>query len=451
MLELNNLQAEQSILGAIMLDNTVVYVCKECNLLEEDFLYNSNKIIYKTMIKLSNEDKAIDIITLTDELNSVNQLKDVGGLSYITSLTTIVPTVSNAKYYIEIVKELSKKRVISEKLSEAINQVTTSSTTEIVSLLDEVKEIALDAKKIDDLYIDASLVKRNKSSKMCIKTGFRVLDEKMNGLTYGSMTIITGDPSSGKSTIINQIVANAISDGYKTFIYSGELPSYQLKEWFVRTVCNDYHLETMINSLGEKYKDATEYSWELISEWIKKKFYIYGEDSKANEKNLIQTIEHLYTRKDVRLFILDNLMTIDSSGKDKYEKQENLAKELKRVAKKYGLVIILVAHPNKSSHMNNEPSMFDVSGASEVVNLADYVLKTIRTVEDGKDESSILILKNRITGKQRITIRTYFNSERKRFYTNDNTELKKDFGYDHNKKFVQAVIEDDIFGGKKNE
>ncbi|MEG2255021.1 MAG: DnaB-like helicase N-terminal domain-containing protein, partial [Vagococcus sp.] len=415
---LENIQAEQCILGAILLDNTVIYKAKESNLVHSDFSKEAHRIIFDGMTKLLNENKPVDFTTLASELSSTGKIDVVGGISYVTSLVTIVPTTSNSEYYIKIVKELSTKRKIVKNMQMAINDIAKSNLQDIVSMADDVKAMIDNTGSVENLFIDASSVKRVKENG-AVKTGFMSLDTLTLGLTYGSLTILTGNPSSGKSTLLNQIIANAMMNGDKAFIYSGELPCHQLMTWFTRTVANDEHLGTFTNYLGEKYMDVTDYGYDLISKWCKDKFFIYGEDSKANESNIVNTIEYLAIRKGVKLFIMDNLMTIDSSGRDKYENQEKIAGALKGLAKKYGLAIILVAHPNKDSAMNKPGhSMFDVSGASEVVNLADYVLKTRRVTDDiGGEESSILILKNRITGKQGLSIYTFFDNDRKRFYT----------------------------------
>lgn len=439
--KLTNLQAEQSILGSLLLDPSLVYKLKEKSIRVSDFYYEYNKIILKVIRKLNQENKPIDLITITEELKAIGKLEACGGINYITSLSTIVPTVRNIEYYIDIVRELSLKRNIDREIISISEDIEVMELSDIVNVMDKVKESLLNNKKVEDLYIDASTIKRDKGARRNLKTGFNKLDNYLGGLTYGTMTILTGEPSSGKSTILNQIIANTIQNNHKVFIYSGELPSYQLMEWFVRTVVNGYHLKEYENKQGEKYKDVTDYSWELVLEWVKDKFFVYGQDSKATENNLLMTIEYLHNKKGVRLFILDNMMTIQSEGsKDKYSKQEDMAINLKSLAKKYGLVIILVAHPNKGSSQNNEHSMYDVSGASEVVNLADHVIKTIRNKKDDEDKSFITILKNRTTGKQNIIFQTYFDNERKRFYI-DGSELEKDYGYDANKQFVQVGIE----------
>ena len=120
-------------------------------------------------------------------------------------------------------------------------------------------------------------------------------------------------------------------------------------------------------------------------------------------------------------------MTLDCSGNDKYEKQIIAVKSLKRLAKKYKIVIVLVAHSNKNSMMNKEPHVFEISGASEIPNLADYVLKASR--EGREPETELFVLKNRITGSIRYKTMLTFDTARKRFFTKTGNELKKDFGY----------------------
>ena len=169
------------------------------------------------------------------------------------------------------------------------------------------------------------------------------------------------------------------------------------------------------------------------------------------------TIEYLARVKDVKLFVIDNLMTIDRGRLEDLEKQRELAKMLKNIAKKYKVSVILVAHPKKKQDNPKkvkEYHMHDVSGASEVVNLADYELLLSRDIgEDDRgeryDRTKIIVLKNRITGKQRAKININFDVMRKRFWT-DKEELNRDYGYDdvaskNQVKFVELEnVADDV-------
>ena len=132
-----------------------------------------------------------------------------------------------------------------------------------------------------------------------------------------------------------------------------------------------------------------------------------------------------------------------------YKKQKYLVNNLKNLAKAYNLVIILVAHEKKKNKddKRNEVDMFDVLGASEVVNLADYVLHSQRNIIKSKetgeiiaDTSGIYISKNRIEGIQGVGMDTIFDKTRKRFYTEGGNELKRDYCY--RSKYEQVESED---------
>lgn len=313
---------------------------------------------------------------------------------------------------------------------------------DVQSGLESLKSVVINNKSIEDLYIDASDIKRNKSLNMFISSGFKTLDDMLGGgFKYTSLNILTGVPGSGKSTIINQILAEAISQGNKSFLYSGELTESDLMFWFNRTVANKYHLVEKKSKQGKRHIDVTDYCWEIVGKWIKGKLKIYDSDSIANKENILSVIEYLAVNKDIRFFVLDNLMTFDIGESDKqYQQQKQLCLELKHLAKKYQLIILLVAHPKKPSG-KDKPDMYDVSGASEIVGSADTVIRTERSIKDNEEESKLLLLKNRWGGITNRVIRINFDKYRKRFYISDD-ELNRDFGYDENKKFIQVETDE---------
>ncbi len=428
--------AEATVISSILIEPEVLI---GLNLKPSDFGISAHQIIFKTILELPFED--INLTALVDKLEKNKQLATVGGVAYLGKILTYKMgdcslTDANAK----LIKEYALKREIESLLEKGKKELSTMHNEEIISLSNNIKNILLDAEKqADDLFVDASTLDRKKQQTDSIETGFPVLDTFLGGgLAPGTMTVLTGTPSSGKSTIINQMVANAISKGFKSFIYSGELTNEMLIDWFSKTVVNEKDLEERKNFVGESYFIPNDYSFNLIKNWVKQKLYVFSKSARATEDNLTSVIEFLATRKNVKLFVLDNLMTIEakSSAKaDKYQKQIEIVTRVKELAKNYGLSIILIAHPNKASNVSTEHNMYDVSGAAEIVNLADYCIKNIRNQDN---TSSLLILKNRITGQQNKKIETFFNSKRKRFSTNAGVELKRDYGYDEKTTAAQC-------------
>ena len=144
----HSVESEQSILGSILLDKDAIITVTE-TIQPEDFYKEAHKIIYECMLKLNSKNEPIDLITLTEELKKQDSLENIGGISYITSLSTIVPTTTNVKYYADIVKEKSVLR----KLIKVSNDILNSGYDNSVKV-EEILEQA--EKKIFDISQEKS-------------------------------------------------------------------------------------------------------------------------------------------------------------------------------------------------------------------------------------------------------------------------------------------------------
>ena len=248
-----------------------------------------------------------------------------------------------------------------------------------------------------------------------LKTGIDYIDDKLVGMVFGSLNVLSGRNGSGKSTILNQIyIAEAINQGYKTFLFSGELIGGNVKYWLLQTLANEEQFAEYTAKDGHKYKKVTIQSKEKIINDMKDRFFLYDSDDYRIEA-IIEKMTILAKRYGVRVFVIDNLMTIESSLKDKYEAETDIVKKLKNFAKKYNALVHLVAHPRKS--MNDEIEKDDVAGSANITNLADYVTTISRAKDEEQEYDAILkILKNRHTGVN-VGKRLMFNIERKRFYS----------------------------------
>ena len=425
---LYNLYAEQSVLGSILIEPESILVANQFNLCVNDFFHPQHQIIYNCIKKMHDSGDAIDFVTLKHNLEKTDLLEKAGGISYFTSLTSAVPTTKNIDYHIKILKELATKRNIYNLISDRAKTIKKMDGQDMIKLANEVKATVLDSPCVDDLFVDASEISLDTTPSPSIETGFAPLDAATSGgLNFGTLTVLTGSPGSGKSTFLNQILANALSLGFNSFLYSGELPAQMALDWFYKTVANPIHLSFGVNRFGKTIK-VTDEGVLQINKWLKNKLFLFSKNAQADETNISTVIEFLAVKKDVKLFVLDNLMTIECSGSDKYEKQINVIKSLKNLAKHYNIVIILVAHSNKNSIQRREPHVFDISGASEIANLSDYILNATRN-NDRDNETTILLLKNRITGLIKKHLQLKFSPDRKRFYTDSKLELERDYGY----------------------
>lgn len=248
-----------------------------------------------------------------------------------------------------------------------------------------------------------------------LKTGIDYIDDKLVGMVFGSLNVLSGRNGSGKSTILNQIyIAEAINQGYKTFLFSGELVGGNVKYWLLQTLANEEQFAEYTAKDGHKYKKVTMQAKEKIVNDMKDRFFLYDSDDYKIEA-MIEKMTILAKRYGVRVFVIDNLMTVESSLKDKYEAETDIVKRLKNFAKKYNALVHLVAHPRKS--MNDEIEKDDVAGSANITNLADYVTTISRAKDEEQEYDTILkILKNRHTGVN-VGKKLMFSIERKRFYS----------------------------------
>lgn len=441
----HSLEAEQSVLGCIILEAPLInLVSKRAKV---DFFYNeAHKIIYESMLSIYDKGKKIDMLLLKEELESSGYLENIGGLSYLTSLTTKIPSVANIEYYLDILADKRARRDAISLLNSLEDKLLNEDLETLKNEAESLRTIFEKNRQGKSLAIEAADVKRRDTANDYLGTGIYELNRLLGGgLAYATLNILTGEPGSGKSTIINQIIAKSIKDGHKCFLYSGELKNDRLMTWFKRTVAKEDHIEKRTNRNGDKYFDISDYCWNSISDWVRGKFKIYDKDIAATQANLLSVIEHLIEHEGYRLFVLDNLMTIDIGTSEKqYQAQKILCQSLKDLCDKHGVVVILVAHPKKPKP-GEKPTMYDIHGASEIVNLADNIFRMARkTIDiDGEETSGakVIIQKNRWGSIVDRAVTLAFDNFRKRFYQTQE-ELNINYGYDPNDKFQQVEVDD---------
>ena len=209
-----------------------------------------------------------------------------------------------------------------------------------------------------------------------LRTGIEELDRLLyGGIPFGGITIVSGKPGEGKSTVSSQILARAIKQGYICFAYSGELPNYLFKAWLDFQIAGPKHVfEYKDDQFGDVRYSISKSNREMISAWYKDRCYLYDNSAIDGDEteSLVETAEKAIIRYGARVILLDNLMTaIDlemTSGNDRYERQSNFMKKLARLALKYNVIILLVAHKRKNNVSANEND--EVMGSSDITNLA---------------------------------------------------------------------------------
>lgn len=260
-----------------------------------------------------------------------------------------------------------------------------------------------------------------------IKTGFRDLDRVIMKLYYGTFNILTGINGSGKSSFLTQLICESMDQEKNVFLYSGELPNYQTKNWLNFILAGRHNVNRYESKDGEYFKvnRAVE---PVIDEHYRGRLFIYKDGYSNRAEDILDSMEANARKYGCKLFVIDNLTSISLGGsnKDRWEKQEIFINKLIAFAKKYQVVVMLVVHPHKIETVRRLTKM-DVQGISAIIDLAHRIFSLYRVQESDRNppknkrglERDVVcdILKDRMSGREGKCIEFYYDRPSRRFFT----------------------------------
>ena len=298
--------------------------------------------------------------------------------------------------------------------------------------------------KIDELSkIDASNLKYYKTSSEIdmsnnenityIKSGIDNVDKNIKGFALGELSVWSGGNGSGKSTLLSQIAIESFRKGNNVLMFSGELKDNRLMKWMNLQICGKNNL-----CYSQKYNFYYPRDREKTMQFSNNKLFVYDNEIGNDISKIIFAIYDAVKIKNVKMVILDNLMSMNLSsyGNDKYDVQTKLITDLSDMAKRLNIHIHFVCHPRKSTSFLRK---YDISGTADLTNIADNVFIVHRVNNDFKKQTQemfkwksdyelydfdniIEICKNREQGIQDMFIGQYFEIETKRFLNYKNEE-----------------------------
>ena len=267
---------------------------------------------------------------------------------------------------------------------------------------------------------DLSDVERVDVTKLeSISTGFVSLNKILNGFFFGQLIIVTGERGTGKSTLGSQFCLRALQEGYSTFLYSGEMTDWSVQEWIDRQAAGPDHVNKVESQYGDVY--AVDKSVvDDIGQWYRGRCYLYDNsivEDETEEETLLVTIENSIKQYGCRVLMIDNLMTAmdDDPTSDLYRLQTAFVRKLSLTAKKFSALIFLIVHPRKAVG-NSERRNDDVSGSSNITNLADVVIWYERNEDNDEYDRALRVTKNRLNGRLTASggIQLWFDEASKR-------------------------------------
>jgi len=255
------------------------------------------------------------------------------------------------------------------------------------------------------------------------QTKVRQLDAVTGGMYAGQLIILTGERGRGKSTFASQLVVNAVASGVKAFLYSGEMTNASVKEWIERQIAGADCINVEIMPNGYEKTHINAMYLDDIAKWHEGMVYIYDTDAAINsedegiEKDLLGKIRKAIVQYGCKFIVIDNLMTAldDNLQFDIYRQQAVFVKKLKRMASRFGVVVLLIAHPKKASREAKGFENDDVLGSSNITNFADMILRydVPSKKETDMNKRVLELTKSRRTGVRK-TINMLYDAKSKR-------------------------------------
>ena len=268
-------------------------------------------------------------------------------------------------------------------------------------------------------------------SKPRIMTKIPELDKMTGGLQEGGVTILSGKSGEGKSTLSGTLILNAIQDGLKACVYSGELSQDMFLDWILTQATEREYIGYKKDTRTNKNMPCVSADIrKRIQKWVEGNMFLYDNEivgEQEQTKAILGVFEACARRYGCKIFLLDNLMSALTSPEEENKAQAKFTAQLKSFARKYRCHVIMVAHPRKSNgkkEFENE----DISGSSAIGNLADFVINVERFPTRG-----IRLTKNRIFGEKGFINCDYDPATRRLFqHIGGGRGSSVVYGWDHN-------------------
>ncbi|MBA2655648.1 MAG: replicative DNA helicase [Tatlockia sp.] len=409
-------EAEQSIIGGLLLDNQV-WDKISTKLCETDFYRTEHRILYRAIIELSRKDQPFDVVTLLDTLKSTNDLDDAGGETYLFELANNTPSVANVSAYADIVREKSVQRQLIAVAGDIADSAYNPDGREVSELLDiaetrvfaiaeqtggdggpeSIKSILVKAvEKIDSLY-------QNGGEITGLATGLTDLDKLTSGLQPSDLVIVAGRPSMGKTTLVMNIAEHAAIQGDKpVLVFSMEMPSDSLAM-------------RMMSSLGRidqhniRTGKLTDEDWPRVTSAVHmlSEAQLFIDDTPALSPSEMRARSRRLAKEhgQLGLIVVDYLQLMQVpgyKGDNRTAEISEISRSLKSLAKELEVPVVALSQLNRSleQRQDKRPVMSDLRESGAIEQDADLICFIYRDEvynEDSNDKgvAELIIAKQR--------------------------------------------------------
>lgn len=380
----NNQEAEQSVIGSMILDkNAIADVLEE--LTAEDFYRDGHKIIFQSIVDLFSKDTPIDLVTLTEDLKTKEKLEYVGGISYITELARSVPTTLNLKSYINIVAEKSVlRRLIS--VSTNIMDDSYNKQEDVADVIESAEKRIFDIAErrntggfepistiLERGFIEIERIFNNKGMTTGIPSPFPELDRLTAGFHKSDMILVAARPSMGKTTFaLNLAEYAALREGKTVAIFSLEMSTEQLA---YKLLCSEANVD--MNRLRNGNLDDRD--WENIARASGplSQAKIFIDDTPAITVTEMRTkTRRLKLEHGIDMIVVDYLQLMSGKGENRQQEVSEISRSIKALAKEMDCPIIALSQLSRAPEQraDHRPMLSDLRESGSIEQDADLVM-----------------------------------------------------------------------------
>jgi len=407
-----SIEAEMAVLGSMLLDRDAIGHAIE-SLNPSSFYKEAHRKIYNAIVRLFDDNKAVDLVTVVEALKKDKALDEIGGPSYITNIASSVPTSANIAHYSRIVKE----KGILRNLINASTQIASecyNTAHDVDSLIDKAEQIIFDiaSKKVESRSIPLREVIRDsietidnlyqrKENITGLATGFRDLDIRTAGLQPSDLIVVAGRPSMGKSAFATCIAEHAgVVDKKPVAFFSLEMSKEQLVQ---RLLCS--HARVDAHKVRTGFLSQADWPRLVTAAGKLSEAPIFIDDSPGVSVMEIRAkARRLKAQNDIRLIVIDYLQLMQGPARADSRQQEisEISRSLKALARELNVPIIAISQLSRAVEQRSDhrPQLSDLRESGAIEQDADLVILLLREeyynpTEENKGIAEAIIAKQR--------------------------------------------------------
>ena len=431
-----NLEAEVSLLGAVLIDEDVLTRVSD-KVTADDFYDPRHELIFGAMLKLYERHKPVDLLTLSDELGKHENLEDAGGAEYLTELTNQVPTAAHAESYADIITQNAMRRRLI-KASGAIAELGFDGSKNSQELLGEAEahlfavsdqalrqELASLEQILEESFDRMEELHRDKSKMRGVPTGYRDLDNMMAGLQRSDLIILAARPAMGKSTFALNLAHNvAVGAGQSVLVFSLEMSKEQLVDRMLADEAGVDAWNIRTGNLSDDDFEKLSHAMGVLAEAP-----IFIDDTPGLSVLELRTkARRAAHEKPLGLIVIDYLQLMSGSSKsfgdNRVQEISEISRGLKLVARELNVPVIALSQLSRSveSRTPPHPQLSDLRESGSIEQDADIVMFLYREAyynpeTEHPNITQLMIKKHRNGPVGNIDL--YFHPERLKFMSVD--------------------------------